>query len=89
MQAMRGGPGPLEESLAFDGWLAESMMLEASQRETRLVEWEQAPQARACHPREEHLLPLHVIAGAAAEDVASLPYRERIMGAHVSAVHFG
>ena len=89
MQAMRGGPQPLDESQAFDNWLGESMGLEASKRETKLVEWESAPMARECHPREEHLLPLHVIAGAAGEDLATLPYRESIMGAHVSAVQFG
>ncbi|KXS37494.1 MAG: extradiol ring-cleavage dioxygenase III subunit B [Halomonadaceae bacterium T82-2] len=29
-------------------------------RAERLVHWERAPHARFCHPREEHLLPLHV-----------------------------
>ena len=89
MQAMRGGPKPLDESLAFDNWLGESMMLEASKRDTQLVEWAKAPMARECHPREEHLLPLHVIAGAAGDDLATLPFRGEIIGAHVSAVQFG
>jgi aromatic ring-opening dioxygenase catalytic subunit (LigB family) len=89
MQSMRGGPGPVEESRAFDNWLGESMLLEASRREAQLVEWEKAPRARECHPREEHLLPLHVVAGAAGTDAATLPYRDAVMGAHVSAVHFG
>lgn len=89
MQAMRGGPAPDTESRAFDNWLCESMALEASQRETKLVEWEKAPHARACHPREEHLLPLHVIAGAAGTDRASFPFRGPVLGAAVSAVHFG
>ena len=31
-------------------------------------QWSAAPGARACHPREEHLLPLMVAAGAAAGD---------------------
>lgn len=79
----------LDESKAFDEWLGESMLLSADRRETRLIEWEQAPDARLCHPREEHLLPLHVIAGAAENDAATLPYREVVMGAHISAVHFG
>ncbi len=86
----RGGASAMEsESRAFDEWLAESVSGEANTRETRLVEWERAPAARACHPREEHLLPLMVVAGAAGDDAAALPYRERVMGAHVSAVHFG
>jgi aromatic ring-opening dioxygenase catalytic subunit (LigB family) len=32
------------------------------------VKWLEAPAARLCHPREEHLLPLFVIAGAADDD---------------------
>lgn len=88
--ASRRGPGWIsDDSRAFDAWLAEAMIREASQREQALVEWEQAPSARASHPREEHLLPLMVIAGAAGEDAGSLPYRDVVMGAHVSAVHFG
>lgn len=89
MTAMRGSPEPGPASKAFDDWLAESMALEASARETRLAEWEKAPSARACHPREEHLIPLHVVAGAAGTDAATLPYRDQLMGLHLSAVHFG
>ncbi len=89
MMRMRGGPSLIEPSRAFDDWLAESMALEPDRRESRLVEWAKAPQARACHPREEHLLPLHVIAGAGGDDAASLPYRDVVMGAHVCAIHFG
>lgn len=52
----------------FETWLQQVMtdthMTEAT-REKRLVQWEQAPGARFCHPREEHLLPLHVCYGAA------------------------
>jgi aromatic ring-opening dioxygenase catalytic subunit (LigB family) len=87
---MRGRSGQIaSDSRAFDEWLAESIDFEPSRRETRLVEWEQAPAARASHPREEHLLPLMVAAGAAGEDAGTLPYRDVVMGAHVSAVHFG
>lgn len=41
-----------------------------AEREKMLSEWEAAPNARYCHPREEHLMPLHVcfgLAGGAAE----------------------
>lgn len=79
----------IPESKAFDEWLAETMSLEPAARETRLVEWQRAPAARESHPREEHLLPLMVIAGAAENDASSLPYRDVVMGAHVSAAHFG
>lgn len=60
-----GGPDPANE--AFQDWLIETCTspIEQSERETRLVGWEKAPSARYCHPREEHLLPLHVCAGMA------------------------
>ena len=63
---------------AFEDWLAEtcaSTGIDEAERERRLIEWEAAPAARYCHPREEHLLPLHVCyaaAGRAAQEVIRL-----------------
>ena len=86
---MRGQPTSVaDDSKAFDEWMVESMALEPNARETRLAEWTLAPAARESHPREEHLLPLHVIVGAAEDASASVPYRDQVMGAYVSAVHF-
>lgn len=56
------------ENLAFEQWLAETCSdrnLSENEREHRLSHWEQAPGARYCHPREEHLLPLQVCYGMA------------------------
>ena len=56
------------KNIAFDGWLRETISDEAlleEAREQRLVSWSSAPGARFCHPREEHLLPLHVCYGMA------------------------
>ncbi len=55
-------------SESFDDWLAETLTEDRPnvQRELALNQWKQAPQARFCHPREEHLLPLHVCFGAGA-----------------------
>lgn len=53
---------------AFEEWLEETCTdatLSESQRLERLAQWERAPHARFCHPREEHLLPLHVCYGLA------------------------
>jgi 4,5-DOPA dioxygenase extradiol len=52
---------------AFQDWLIETCtgQFSQSEREQRLVEWEKAPNARYCHPREEHLLPVHVCQGLA------------------------
>ncbi|MFZ9039431.1 MAG: DODA-type extradiol aromatic ring-opening family dioxygenase [Gammaproteobacteria bacterium] len=52
----------------FETWLMQTCSdsgLPEAEREKRLIEWEQAPHARYCHPREEHLLPLQVCYGIA------------------------
>jgi len=53
---------------AFESWLIKtcsSVEINESERAQRLIDWEKAPSARYCHPREEHLLPLHVCYGFA------------------------
>jgi aromatic ring-opening dioxygenase catalytic subunit (LigB family) len=74
---------------AFDAWLREAMALDPKRRDARLTEWESAPSARAAHPREEHLLPLMVVAGAAGADRGALAYSGTILGLRLSAFHFG
>ena len=57
-----------EKNLQFEQWLVEtcsSQSITELQRQQLLKDWEKAPWARYCHPREEHLLPLHVCYGAA------------------------
>ena len=53
----------------FQEWLIETCAtpLPQEERERRLINWEKAPSARYCHPREEHLIPLHVCVGIAGE----------------------
>ena len=76
-------------SIEFDDWLHETVTLPAAERDARLTAWSSAPRARECHPREEHLLPLMVIAGAAGSDRGTMPYRDSVMSVRVSATHFG
>ncbi len=48
----------------FDGALTRALTDAAhtpEQRREALVRWAQLPEARFAHPREEHLLPLHVV----------------------------
>jgi aromatic ring-opening dioxygenase catalytic subunit (LigB family) len=48
---------------SFEDWLLETCSdstFDEAERTQRLIQWEEAPYARFCHPREEHLLPLHV-----------------------------
>ena len=50
----------------FERWLIEtccSAEIEEAVRQQLLINWAEAPHARFCHPREEHLLPLHVCYG--------------------------
>jgi aromatic ring-opening dioxygenase catalytic subunit (LigB family) len=77
-----------EDARQFDDWLGRTVRRPAIERDAALIAWESAPRARACHPREEHLLPLMVIAGAGGDSIGGTPFRDRIMGATVSAVHF-
>lgn len=57
-----------QDNRVFEDWLqttCTSQELSEAERYQRLVAWSQAPGAATCHPREEHLLPLHVCYGAA------------------------
>lgn len=83
------GPQSSGASRAFDAWLQETVSSERGERERRLIDWQQAPSARLAHPREEHLLPLMVIAGAAGADPAQVSYRGTILELSLSAYQFG
>jgi 4,5-DOPA dioxygenase extradiol len=55
-----------DASSAFNEWLKETVLSTTpEERLTKLQNWETAPLARECHPREEHLLPLLTIAATA------------------------
>ena len=77
-------------SAQFDAWLQASLP-STDGRAERLQAWAQAPAARLAHPREEHLLPLMVAAGAAEGDAASCSYRETdfLGGVTASSFRFG
>jgi 4,5-DOPA dioxygenase extradiol len=66
---------------AFQEWLITTCTTSMPQhaREQQLADWEQAPSARYCHPREEHLLPLHVCVGMA-EKPGKLIFDDFIFG---------
>jgi len=86
----RRDPAADAEARAFDAWLADTIALtDPELRAARLTRWAQAPGARSCHPREEHLLPLLVAAGAAAADPGHRPYTQTLLGKPVCAVQFG
>lgn len=74
-----GAPDPANE--AFQDWLIDvcTSPMDQAEREKRLIEWGKAPNARYCHPREEHLLPLHVCAGMAGKP-GELVFDDTILG---------
>jgi aromatic ring-opening dioxygenase catalytic subunit (LigB family) len=78
-------------SREFDAWLNGALLGGSpADRDKLLTAWENAPSARAAHPREEHLLPLMVSAGAAGCDMAELTYHEKdfLGGITVSSFRF-
>jgi len=75
----------------FDQWLIKTCCsedLSGIERDHHLMNWSQAPAARYCHPREEHLIPLHVCYGAAGADAppAELVFNGEVLGVKVSAL---
>jgi aromatic ring-opening dioxygenase catalytic subunit (LigB family) len=82
--------GQTGASAAFDAWLDEAVSgTDADRRNASLERWTKAPHARDCHPREEHLLPLMVVVGAALDDVGRRVYHDNIGGKLASGFAFG
>jgi aromatic ring-opening dioxygenase catalytic subunit (LigB family) len=88
MRGFRTGTGNAD-SKRFDEWLSATVTKAPRERDELLEEWAKAPAARASHPREEHLIPLMVAAGAAGEDLGARVFNDAPMQTVVSAVRFG
>jgi aromatic ring-opening dioxygenase catalytic subunit (LigB family) len=84
-----GAPQSRPVSETFDAWLREAAQRDEQTRNEQLRSWQGAPLARDAHPREEHLLPLMVVAGAAGRDHGRVAYNGTILGLRLSAYHFG
>jgi 4,5-DOPA dioxygenase extradiol len=72
---------------AFERWLIDtcsSNQYSEDGREQRLINWDGPPAARYCHPREEHLFPLHVCYGTTST-AAKQVFEMEIMGKMASA----
>ncbi len=77
-----------ERNDVFNQWLIDTCTnpgIAPAEREDRLIDWEKAPHARYCHPREEHLLPLHVCYGMA-ETAAQVEFNDFILGKRATAL---
>ncbi|SFL95526.1 DODA-type extradiol aromatic ring-opening family dioxygenase [Marinobacter zhejiangensis] len=84
MQLFRSGDNRYEGDINhFHDWLLDTCTnpeLDAEARSQRLQHWDQAPGARLCHPREEHLLPLHLCAGVASSQAAEVVFDGPVLG---------
>ena len=86
---MRGfHPSCTGASETFDQWLGEAVSDEAH-REDALRRWSEAPLARQAHPREEHLAPLFVAAGAAKGEPGRRIFSDIAYYVRLSAFAFG
>lgn len=86
---MAGG-NAMSDAKAFDAWLQKTVTdNDPEKRNADLINWADAPAARAAHPREEHLLPLHVVAGAAGDDVGKIVLEDEVLGTPQLAIQFG
>lgn len=81
-------PETLDRSRAFDAWLTRAVESPAPQRDAQLRVWREAPFAAFAHPREEHLVPLFVAAGAGGEAPGTRIFSGEPIGAAISAYRF-
>jgi aromatic ring-opening dioxygenase catalytic subunit (LigB family) len=88
LREMRGSEG-VEPSRRFDAWLQETLLASApEERTSRLIDWEQAPLARAAHPQEDHLIPLMAAVGAAEGEAGALVYHQKDFSGGITASSF-
>lgn len=88
LRAMHGTSGH-EPSRLFDTWLRQVLVdTLPTERTQRLIHWEQAPFARAAHPREDHLIPLMVVVGAAENDPGAVTYHQTDFAGGLTASSF-
>jgi len=87
MRAFGGGDTQATaKSKVFDDWLNQTLASNPDAAEYGLHHWLEAPEARFCHPREEHLLPLMVCYGAASARQQQLRplFRGQLFKTHIS-----
>ena len=86
---MRGfSPAFTKQSEAFDAWLS-AALVDPARRDDSLRNWESGACARTAHPREEHLAPLFVAAGAAEGEPGRHVFRDIAMDVAISGYAFG
>jgi len=84
-----GRPETKERARAFDAWLTRAVESQGPERNALLTGWREAPFAAFAHPREEHLIPLMMVAGAGGDAPGVRIFGDEPMGAAISAYRFG
>jgi aromatic ring-opening dioxygenase catalytic subunit (LigB family) len=88
LRLMRG-PSAYEPSRQFDAWLQQTLVGASSdERARRLIAWDAAPSARTAHPREDHLLPLMAVVGAAWDEPGAATYHQTDLFGGITASSF-
>lgn len=86
---MRGfNPAYTAKSQAFDAWLSQALA-DPQKRDDALRSWREGAFALEAHPREEHLAPLFVAAGAAEGEAARQAFHDVVMDVAMSGYEFG
>jgi aromatic ring-opening dioxygenase catalytic subunit (LigB family) len=79
--------GPVSEQ--FEAWLTRAVEDPDSEKRSALLSrWTEAPAARQAHPREEHLIPLMVAAGAAGASRGRLSFQDHVWGVSMASYQF-
>jgi aromatic ring-opening dioxygenase catalytic subunit (LigB family) len=89
LRMLRRSPaaGPVSEQ--FEAWLTDAVSdPNAESRAQRLSRWAEAPAARLAHPREDHLIPLMVAAGAAGASRGRRVFRDKVWDVSMASYQF-
>lgn len=79
-----------EPSVKFEAYLNAAISNpDPQQRNQALIDWEQAPFARQVHPREDHLIPLMVVAGAAGNSTGQRLFTDTVFNVVMGSYQFG
>lgn len=85
-----GSVQALAVSQLFGRWLGETIAIpDQAERDKALLVWEQAPAARQAHPREDHLIPLMAVSGAAGRDLGRTVFIDHVFGVDMASYQFG
>ena len=85
-----GNSASTQVAAAFEQYLNTAVTQpDPAVRRQMLLDWEKAPAARQAHPREDHLIPLMVVAGAAGSDPGERILLDHVMAVDMASYQFG